>query len=170
MLENLTTKTAYRYFAATGLFLVVLTPYLGWNYLNTLEQKAVSIFEQSILTDLDLESTKLQYRSIQNAITASQKTSGDPDSIDYTSSQIEYLQSEANLLNNQIELLAIDAGTLTATKKAMIDHLKLAFTISFIVMLIAMLLASFGLLGWIFNVRIYQERRSELRQGRITDS
>jgi heme O synthase-like polyprenyltransferase len=46
--------------------------------------------------------------------------------------------------------------------------IKLALSIAFLVMLTAMLLAVFGLMGWTFHIHIYQERRRAGRE-RATD-
>ena len=169
MLEKLATQFAYKIFALSGLLIALLTPYFGWQYTKKLETKAVLIFEQVILTQLDLESLHQQYQSIQKAISASRGEANDVNSVDYSESELEHLQAESQHINAQIEALAIDAGTMKAAKKAIITEVKLAFIIIFFVMLVSTLAAAFGLLGWYFHIRIYRERRSEFGEGRISD-
>lgn len=169
MLEKLATQSAYKVFALTGLLLVVITPYVAWQYVTKLEDKAVSIFEQSILTRLDQESLQEQYQSIQNAISASLDRTDSNEAVNYSASELEYLRAESYNLTTQIESLAIDAGTFAAAKKAIIKEIKIAFVLSFVIMLCSMLLAAFGFLGWYFHIRIYQERRSDFGEGRFTD-
>lgn len=170
MFDKLTTQTTYKIILFIGLAIVAVSPFLAWKYISNLEQAAVTIFEQSILNRLDLESTQLHYQSVQNVIAASQKTTDDPDAIDYSSSEMEHLQTEAVNLSDQIAQLKVDAGVLASAKTALITDIKIILVIIFIVMLVAMLLAAFGLLGWYFHIRIFQERRNESRQERITDT
>ncbi|MBN1377888.1 MAG: hypothetical protein JXA04_01480 [Gammaproteobacteria bacterium] len=168
MLEKITTQTTYKIFTAIGFIIVALTPWFGRGYVENIEQMAVAVFEQSILTRLDLESTQLQYQSIQNAITASHRQSDDPDAVDYTASQVEQLETEAANLNIQIKQLLIQADTLEATRKTIITEFKIALVFAFVLMLIAMLLASFGLLGWIYHVRVFRERRRNADREKVT--
>ena len=164
MFDRLTTQTAYKTFAFLGLTIVVLSPYLAWQYISGIEPEATTIFEQSILNRLDLESTQLHFLSIKNAIAANRHKPDDPDAISYSASEVEHLQAEAINLSNQIEQLTIDGRTLMAAKKALVTDIKMAFAITLITMIVAMLLAVFGLLGWSFHIRIYQERRNEPRK------
>lgn len=169
MLDKLTTQTAYKIVALTGIFLVVLSPYIAWKFFVDLEYDAVTLFEQSILSRLDRESTQLHYRSVQKAIAVSRQESDDPESVDYSDSEIDRLQEEAANLTRQIAQLTVDAGTLASAKQALILKIKIALAITFLVMLTAMLLAVFGLMGWTFHIRIYQERRGS-GQRRATDT
>lgn len=168
MLDKLTTQTAYKIIALTGIFLVVLSPYVAWKFFADLEHEAVTLFEQSILSRLDRESTQLHYRSVQKAIEVSRHESDDPESVDYSDSEIERLHEEAANLTRQIAQLAVEAGTLRSAKQALMLKVKLALSITFLAMLTAMLLAVFGLMGWTFHIRIFQERRGS-SQGRATD-
>ncbi len=169
MLEKLANQTAYKTCALAGSLVAILLPFFASQYISSLEEKAVSIFEQGILTKLDLESTQIQFKLINDAIAASQNDVIAPNTVDYTESELEHLQAESLNLNSQIESLALSVGTIEATKKAIITEVKLTIFLSFLVMLISTLIAAFGYLGWYFHIRIYQERRSEFGEGRYTD-
>ena len=169
MFEKLTTNTAYKTCALIGSLFVFLMPYFAWQYISDSEDRILSVLEQGVLTKLDLESMQIQYRLIQDAISASQSGSNDPNAVDYTESELEHLRAESLNLSTQIQTLALDLGTVEATKKAILSEVKLIAGLCFIVMLFAMLFAAYGYLGWYFHIRIYQERRSEFGEGRVTD-
>ncbi len=169
MLDKLTTHTAYKTCALIGSLIVILMPYVAWQYISDTEDRVLSVLEQDVLTKLDLESMKIQYQLIQNAISASQSNSNNPNAVDYSESELEHLQAESLNLRTQIESLALDLGTVEATKKAIIWEVKLIAGLCFIIMLLAMLIAAYGYLGWYFHIRIYQERRSEFGESRVTD-
>jgi len=164
MPAKLTTQVVYKILAVSGLLIVALTPYLGWKYFVALESRATSVFEQSIFSRLDLESTQQQYQSLENAIAASRQNPDHPDAVDYSASELKILQDELNTINARLNRLTDDLNTLEAVKQSLIKDAKLALGYMFALMSVAMLLASLGILGWYFHVRIYRERRNAPRQ------
>ena len=160
MLEKLTTQTAYKILAVSGLLIVALAPYVGWKYLASLESEAISVFESSILNRLDLESTQQQRLSLENAIAISRQQPDHPDAVDYSAAELKLLQAESDNLSARIKLLTDEHSELEVAKQSLINTTRIAFVTIFAVMLIAMLLTFLGVLGWYFHVRIYQERRS----------
>lgn len=151
--------TVYKVCAILGTLVVVITPYLGWQQVLSFEDKATAVFEARILTSLDLKNLKSQFNSIKSVLESDARDPTDPDAPEYTPAQMQHLLDESETLNKRIEDTLARLKALDHNKSGLVADIKLLFASTLILTVIGMVVAIFGFIGWVFHLRIFEERR-----------
>lgn len=160
--RKLTSEMLYKISALAGITIVLLAGYAGWSNITQLEPRAVRIFEQRVLADLDVRSLNTQIKSIEYAISES-RTDNPEHGLHYSESELQALEQEAVLLRGQLSEQLTAITTLETEKNSIIAEVRMILAASILALTVGMVFAIFGCIAWYFHIQILEDRRTRPR-------
>lgn len=161
----------YKLSALTGVLIIVLVATFSWMRMKQVEQSVSLVFEQIVLTNMEIEALKEELEHIDKVLTtvdrADAMTTDEEiivDDIPYSKYAIERLRNDKQNILMHIKEKELDISETSGVKSHVMNEVRMLFGISLVLLVIGTLLAVFGFLAWYFKVELFEERRRKPRR------
>ena len=161
----------YKFFALSGLLIIILAITLSWMRMKQFEQSVSVVFEQIVVTNMEVNGLKDELAHINkvldlvdssDALTTKEEII--VDDIPYSKYAIERLRNDKKNILLYIKEKELDLVESSGVKNHVMNEVRLLFGISLVSLLVGTLMAAFGFLAWYFKVELFEDRRRSPRK------
>ncbi len=161
----------YKVCAFSGLLVIILVTSLSWMRMKQFEQSVSLVFEQIVVTNLEVTGLKDELEHINKvleivdssgAITTQEEII--VDDISYSKYAIERLRNDKKNILLYIKEKELDLVESSDVKKHVMNEVRLLFGVALLFLVVGTLLAAFGFLAWYFRVELFEDRRRKPRK------
>ena len=160
----------YKICAFLGLLIVIITLSYAWNRMQQLEQSVSVVFEQIVITNMEVNGLKKELQHINKVLKVaddidamSNKEEIIVDDIPYTAYEIERLRNDKKNILLHVKEKELDLTESSSIKKHVMNEVRLLFAIALALLLFGILLSVFGFLAWYFRIELFEDRRQQPR-------
>ena len=158
----------YKVCALLGTLFIVATVSFSWIQIQKFENSVNDIFENIVITQLEVDGLKLELEHIDKALAMTPEDENGEGvtataKVPYTDYEIQHLKSEKNSILLHIKEKELVLMGSSGMKKHVMNEVRFVFVMAFSGLLIGTLVAAFGYLGWYFRLEFFEDRRKRRR-------
>ncbi len=158
----------YKISALLGTVFIVATVSFAWIQIQKFENSVNDIFENIVITQLEVDGLKLELEHINKALalgshTDDKESVATVDKVPYTDYEIQHLENEKNSILLHIKEKELELAGSSGMKKHVMNEVRFVFVMAFSGLLVGTLMAVLGYLGWYFKLEFFEDRRRQRR-------
>lgn len=158
----------YKICALLGTLFIVATVSFTWIQIQKFENSINDIFENIVMTQLEVDGLKLELEHINKALALGSHTDDEEsekavDKVPYTDYEIQHLQNEKDSILLHIKEKELVLVGSSGMKKHVMNEVRFVFVIAFSGLLVGTLMAVLGYIGWYFKLEFFEDRRKQRR-------